>query len=233
MTITIRRSEERGHADHGWLDAYHTFSFADYQDPAFDRFGPLRVLNHDRIQPCQGFSTHGHRDMEIVTYVMSGVLAHKDNMGNGSEIRPGEVQLMSAGTGVLHSEFNASDTEVAELLQMWVFPRQDGQDPRYEQREFEEAERRGRLRLVVSPDGRDGSLTIGQDALLFVGLLDEGESAELELESGRQAWVHVGRGELAVNGTRLTRGDGAAVTGESSLTLTGRDAEFVIWDLRE
>jgi quercetin 2,3-dioxygenase len=233
MSITIRMSADRGHANHGWLDAYHTFSFADFRDPQFDRFGPLRVLNHDTIEPGEGFPTHGHRDMEIVTYVMRGALAHKDDMGNGAEIHPGEIQVMSAGTGVLHSEFNPSSNEQAELLQMWVMPAQAGTKPWWDQRVFPEAERRGRLRLVVSPDAEAGALPIGQDVRLFVGLLDEGESAHLELSPGRQAWIHIGRGEVTINRHRLTKGDGAAIVGETSLTLEGRDADFVIWDLPE
>lgn len=233
MSITIRKSADRGHANHGWLDAYHTFSFADFRDPQFDRFGPLRVLNHDTIEPGGGFSTHGHQDMEIVTYVMRGVLAHKDDMGNGAEIRPGEIQVMSAGTGVRHSEFNPSSTEQVELLQMWLLPAQDGTEPWWEQRVFGAEERRGRLRRVVSPDAADGALRIGQDARLFVGLLDGGESANLQLAPGRQAWIHVGRGEVTIDDQRLAKGDGAAIVGETSLALEGRDADFVIWDLPE
>ncbi len=229
--IRIRRSKDRGHANHGWLDTYHTFSFADYRDADFMGFSELRVLNQDRVQARKGFQTHGHRDMEIVTYVLEGVLEHKDSMGNGSQMRPGEVQLMSAGTGVTHSEFSASDDEL-HFLQMWILPARTGTTPRYEQQEFPEAERRGRLRLVVSPDGHDGSLTIGQDVRLFAGLLDGAEAFSHELPNQRSAWLHVARGELTVNGYRLSAGDGAAIRDESILNFErGSAAEFVLWDL--
>jgi redox-sensitive bicupin YhaK (pirin superfamily) len=185
--ITIRRSEERGHADHGWLDTCHTFSFAGYHDPEHMGFGLLRVLNQDRVEPAMGFGTHGHRDMEIVTYMLEGVLEHKDSMGNGSQMRPGEVQLMSAGRGVTHSEFNASKTEGLHLLQMWVHPRETGTEPRYEQKEFPEEVRRGKLLLVVSPDGADGSLTIGQDARLYAGA-SWSPATRCATRSGRIAW---------------------------------------------
>lgn len=230
--ITVRRSAERGHADHGWLDAYHTFSFAGYHDPEFVHFGPLRVINQDRVAPGRGFGTHGHENMEIVTYMLEGALEHRDSMGNGSQMRPGEVQLMSAGSGVTHSEFNASSDEPLHLLQMWVFPRHDGTPPRYEQRAFAESERRGRLRLVVSPDGAQGSLTIDQDARLFAGLFDAGEAAEHALPNGRTAWIHVARGRVRVNDVELGPGDGAAIEDEASLLVTGLDdAELVLWDL--
>lgn len=230
--ITIRRSEERGHADHGWLDSRHTFSFADYRDPDFMGFSVLRVVNQDRVQPGRGFGTHGHQDMEIVSYVLDGVLAHKDNMGNGAEMRPGEVQLMSAGTGVTHSEFNASATEALHFLQMWILPKERGTKPRYEQREFSAAERRGRLRLVVSPDGQDGSVTIGQDARLYAGLFDGGAPVHLTLPERRAAWVHVARGEVTINGKALQAGDGAAVRDERELAFAdGQGAEVVVWDL--
>lgn len=230
--ITLRRSEERGHADHGWLDAYHTFSFAGYHDPDFMHFGPLRVLNQDRVQPGQGFGTHPHENMEIVSYVLAGVMEHKDSMGNGSQMRPGDVQLMSAGTGVMHSEFNASRDEELRLLQMWVFPEKNGTQPRYEQKTFSTEERQGRLRLVVSPDGSDGSLTIGQDVRLFAGLIDGGEATEHELPADRSAWLHVARGRIELNGELLGPGDGAAIRDETRLTLKGvEDAELVLWEL--
>lgn len=230
--ITIRRSAERGHADHGWLDSYHTFSFASYFDADFMGFGDLRVVNQDRVAPGKGFGTHGHQDMEIVSYVLDGVLEHRDSMGNGAQMRPGEVQLMSAGTGVTHSEFNGSDSDGLHFLQMWVMPAEQGTEPRYEQKLFDEAERRGRLRLVVSPDGADGSLTIGQDARLYVGLLDGDETARHALADGRAAWLHVARGSLTLNGEALGPGDGAAISGVSELEFTaGDDAEFVLWEL--
>lgn len=230
--ITIRRSGERGHADHGWLDTFHTFSFGHYHDPEFMGFGPLRVINQDRVAPGKGFGTHGHRDMEIVSYVLDGVLEHEDSMGNGSQMRPGEVQLMSAGSGVTHSEFNGSQEDRLHFLQMWVEPRTRGTPPRYEQKAFSEAERRGHLRLVVSPDGADGSLTIDQDARLWVGLIGAGESVAHELPAGRRAWLHVARGCLELGADRLDAGDGAAIEGRSTLALHGREeSELVLWDL--
>jgi len=230
--ITPRRSEERGHADHGWLDTYHTFSFADYHDPDWTHFGVLRVLNQDRVEPGMGFGRHGHRDMEIVSVVLEGALKHVDSLGNGSVMRPGEVQLMSAGKGVQHSEFNESRSEPLHFLQMWVFPREDGTEPRYEQREFTEAERAGRMRLVVSPDGADGSLTIGQDVRMFLGTLGEGQRVRHELPAGRDAWLHVARGRLRLNGTELGPGDGAAIRDEPALDLEGVEpGEVVLWDL--
>ncbi len=229
--ITIRKSDERGHADHGWLDTWHTFSFASYFDPAHMGFGPLRVINQDFVKPGRGFPTHAHNDMEIVTVVLEGELAHRDSMGTGSTIRPGEVQLMSAASGVTHSEFNASEREVLHLLQMWVIPARRGGRPRYEQREFPLAGRRGALQLVVSPDGRDGSLTIGQDASLLVGLLDGEESVSYPL-AGRGAWLHLARGHATINGRELGPGDGAAVREEGEIVLArGRGAELVLWDL--
>jgi len=232
--IRLRRSEDRGHVDHGWLRTYHTFSFASYQDPEFTRFGPLRVINQDFVAPGRGFATHGHENMEIVTYVYDGVLEHEDSMGNGSRIRPGEVQLMSAGTGVTHSEFNGSRTEPVSLLQMWILPRDAGTEPRYEQRAFPVEERRGRLRLVVSPDGEDGALTIGQDARLFVGSLGSGDRTEHVLPSGRKAWIHVAEGRVRLNDSELAPGDGAAIEQESALVLECiDDAEVVLWDLPE
>ena len=229
--ITLRRSDERGHANHGWLDARHTFSFAGYIDPRHMGFSELRVLNQDRVLPAQGFGTHGHENMEIVTYVLDGVLEHKDSMGNGSQMRHGEVQLMSAGSGVTHSEFNASQTDELHLLQMWVLPRELGTVPRYEQKEFPQEDLRGKARLVVSPDGRDGSLTIGQDVSLYAGLLHGDETARLST-AGRAAWLHVARGSLKLNGLELGPGDGAAIRDEEELVFSdGEQAEFVLWDL--
>jgi redox-sensitive bicupin YhaK (pirin superfamily) len=230
--ITIRKSEERGHANHGWLDAYHTFSFASYHDPDFLHFGPLRVLNQDRVDAGQGFPTHAHDNMEIVTYVLEGALEHKDSMGNGSQMRPGDVQYMAAGTGVTHSEYNPSSDEGLHLLQMWVVPKEQGTTPRYEQKAFPPEELRGNLRLVVSPDGAEGSLTIGQDACLYAGKFTEGEHAELALASGRIAWLHVARGTVSLNGKELGPGDGAAIRDEARLSIDGADdAELVLWDL--
>ena len=232
--ITVRPSEERGHADLGWLETYHTFSFGNYQDPNFLNWSHLRVLNQDRVAPSQGFGTHGHEDMEIVSYVLSGVLEHKDSMGNGSQMRHGEVQLMSAGSGVTHSEFNASESDALHFLQMWVMPAEHGTRPRYEQKLFSENERRGKLRLVVSPEGVDGSLTIGQDARLYIGLLYGADSVAHRLSAGRTAWLHVATGTLNANGTRLGPGDGAAIGQVECLVLDDADnAEFVLWDLPE
>jgi redox-sensitive bicupin YhaK (pirin superfamily) len=230
--IRIRRSSERGHANHGWLDTYHTFSFADYHDPDFMGFRDLRVLNQDRVAAGEGFPRHGHRDMEIVSYVLDGALEHKDSMGNGSQMHPGEVQLMSAGTGVMHSEYNASRKDPLHFLQMWILPAREGTKPRYEQKLFAEGERRGRLRLVVAPDGADGALTIGQDVRLFAGLLDGAERIQHALPDGRDAWLHVARGRLVLNGNALDPGDGAAIVDERTLTLErGEGAELVLWEL--
>jgi hypothetical protein len=230
--ITLRRSEDRGHAEHGWLVTHHTFSFADYVDRRFMGFGPLRVINQDVIAPGKGFGTHAHADMEIVTYVLSGVLVHRDSMGNGSEIRPGEVQFMSAGSGVTHSEFNGSGTEPVELLQMWILPDRRGMSPRYDQREFPQEERRGRLALAISPDAHDGSLRIGQDAELLLGSFAAGDRASLDLRPGRMAWLHLAQGELRVGDQQLRSGDGAAITDTNSLALEATAAaEFVVWDL--
>src|SRR5919206_3542495 len=212
--ITIRRAGERGHADHGWLDTWHTFSFADYYDPAHMGFRALRVINEDRVQPGQGFGTHGHREMEIVTYVLEGELGHRDSIGHGSTIRPGEVQRMTAGTGVLHSEMNASRDQPVHFLQIWILPDRAGHAPSYEQKAFPEGERRGKLRLVAAPDGSDGSVRIHQDARLYLGLLGPGERASHPLAPGRAAWVQVARGEATVNGQALRAGDGAAIEGE-------------------
>jgi len=230
--ITLRAAAERGHANHGWLDSHHSFSFADYYDPAYMGYGPLRVINEDRVQPGMGFGTHGHRDMEIVSYVLDGELAHKDNMGNGSVITPGDVQRMSAGRGVQHSEYNPSQTGPVHFLQIWILPRQTGIDPGYEQTRFEPAEKRGRLRLIASPDGRDGSVTIHQDATVYAALLDGAESARHELAKGRRAYVHVARGSVRVNGTLLAAGDAAKIDGEHSIMLDGGEAaEVLLFDL--
>jgi redox-sensitive bicupin YhaK (pirin superfamily) len=230
--IQVRRSEDRGHFDHGWLDTFHTFSFADYADPRFMGFSKLRVINQDRVQPGRGFGTHGHRNMEIISYVLDGVLEHRDSMGNGSRILPGEVQFMSAGSGVTHSEFNGSDSQVAEFLQMWILPERQGTPPRYEQRAFPETEREGKLRLMVSPDGRDGSVTIGQDARIYGSLLRPGQSVDHSLEAGHSAWIHVARGRLTLNGQSLGPGDGAGIQDETSLVISGQEpAEFVLFDL--
>lgn len=232
--IAVRRSQERGHAHHGWLETRHTFSFADYYDERFMGFGDLRVINEDRVQPGQGFATHGHRDMEIVSYVLEGELAHRDSMGNGSTIRPGEVQRMTAGTGVRHSEMNPSRDHPVHFLQIWILPNEVGLRPGYEQRAFPEAERRGRLRMVASPDGRDGSVTIHQDATLSTALLTDGERVRHELRTGRAAWVQVARGEVTVNGHALRAGDGASLVDEAAIEITGRgpgDAEVLVFDL--
>jgi len=233
FTMIVRRpSEERGRANHGWLDSRHTFSFADYHDPAHMGFRALRVINEDRVQPAQGFGTHGHRDMEIISYVLEGELAHKDSMGTGSVIKPGDVQRMSAGTGVLHSEMNPSPTQPAHFFQIWLLPAKRGIKPDYEQKRFEDAEKRGRLRLVASPDGRDGSISVNQDADLYSGLFKTGESAHLDLRPGRHAWVQVASGDVTLNGECLSAGDGAAVSDEAALDLTARsDAEVLVFDL--
>ena len=231
--ITIRRSEERGHFDHGWLDTRHTFSFADYWDPEHVNFRALRVVNEDRVAPSAGFGTHGHNDMEIVSYVLSGALAHKDSMGNGSTIVPGDVQYMSAGTGVRHSEFNASETEPVHFLQIWIVPDRRGYAPRYGQKRFAESEKRGRLRLVASGSGDDGSIAIRQDARLYASILRDGESVPLEISKGRHLWVQVLRGEADVNGQRLSAGDGLAASDETTFTLRGAaaDTELLVFDL--
>ena len=230
--ITIRRSEARGHANHGWLDSYHSFSFADYYDPDHMHFGPLRVINEDRIAGGQGFGTHGHRDMEIVTYVLDGALAHRDSMGNGSTISHGDVQRMSAGTGVKHSEFNASQHEQVHLLQIWILPQRAGDQPGYEEKRFDDADKRGRLRIVASPDGRDGSVTIHSDASIYAALIDGAEQAAFPLPARRRVYVHVARGALTVNGEALAAGDAAMIVDAGTVTLgQGRDAEVLLFDL--
>ncbi len=230
--ITIRPAAERGHANHGWLDTFHTFSFANYYDPDHMGFGPLRVINDDRIAAGRGFGTHGHRDMEIITYVLDGAVAHKDSMGTGSTIRPGDVQRMSAGRGVLHSEFNPQPDAPTHLLQIWIEPDVAGIAPEYEQKSFDVADKRGKLRQVASPDGADDSLRIHQDARLYVGLFDGAEAADLALAAGRRAWVHVARGSATVNGRALKAGDGLALEGEAAVQLRDGDAaEVLVFDL--
>jgi redox-sensitive bicupin YhaK (pirin superfamily) len=230
--LTIRNRNERGHAQHGWLDSHHTFSFADYYDPKHMGFRNLRVINEDRVAPAQGFGTHGHRDMEIISYVLEGGLKHQDNIGNGSIIRPGDVQRMSAGTGVLHSEHNASASDGVHFLQIWLLPARPGIQPGYEQKTFAEADKRGRLRVVAAPDGKDGALTLHSDASVYSGLFDAGESAELDVAPGRHAWVQVARGKVRVNGTELTAGDGAALSDERKLRIEGvQEGEVLVFDL--
>jgi len=230
--IRIRKSIDRGHADHGWLDAYHTFSFAGFVDPDWMGYSALRVLNQDRIQPAAGFPPHPHDNMEIVTVVLDGVLEHKDSMGNGSQILPGEVQYMAAGTGVRHSEYNASDDQWLELLQMWVLPAEQGTTPRYGQERFLDPAGGTQFVLAASSDGRDGSLTIGQDALLYVGKLEQDGAVRHAPEPGRNLWLHVARGHVIVNGIDIAAGDGAAIQDESELVLRGgADSDFVLWEL--
>jgi len=230
--LAIRRSHERGHANHGWLDTHYTFSFSDYYDPEHVHFRTLRVINDDRVAGGGGFPMHPHRDMEIVTYVLEGGLEHRDSMGNGSVIRPGDVQRMSAGTGVTHSEFNASKTEPVHLLQIWMFPERKGIKPSYEQKAFSEADKRSRLRLVASPDGRDGSVTIHQDNEMYATVLRKGETVRHELKPERHAWVQVARGSVKLNGQELAEGDGAAISEEKAIELAGvKDAELLLFDL--
>jgi redox-sensitive bicupin YhaK (pirin superfamily) len=230
--IQIHRSGERGHANHGWLDSRFSFSFADYYDPEHVQFRTLRVMNDDHIAGGGGFPTHPHRDMEIVTYVLEGALSHRDSMGNGSVIRPGDVQYMSAGTGVAHSEFNASDKQPVHMYQIWMLPDQKNYAPAYDQRHFSDQEKRGKLRLVVSADGRDGSVKIRQDNELYATVLARGESVQHEMRRNRHAYVQVARGSVKLNGRELETGDGAAVSGEKSLQLTGVvDAEVLLFDL--
>ncbi|MEI7444334.1 MAG: pirin family protein [Burkholderiales bacterium] len=230
--IELRPATERGHAQHGWLDSWHSFSFADYYDPAHMGFGALRVINEDRVAAGTGFGTHGHRDMEIVSYVLDGALAHKDSMGNGSVIRPGDVQRMSAGTGVLHSEFNHQKDAPTHFLQIWIEPDRRGIEPGYEEKRFDEADKRGRLRLVASPDGAEGSVTIHQQARLYAGLFDGDERARLTLDPGRRAYVHVARGSVTVNGRALSHGDALKLVGEPAVEIAGGEgAEVLVFDL--
>ncbi len=230
--LTIRKSEDRGYADHGWLKSYHSFSFADYYDPAHMGWGNLRVINDDLIAAGGGFGKHGHRDMEIVTYVTTGALAHQDSMGNGTTIPPGDVQRMSAGRGVMHSEFNHAPDAATHLFQIWIEPREKGITPGYEQKSFAEADKRGRLRLIASPDGTDGSVTIHADASIYAGLFDADETATLPLNPARKAYLHVAQGTVAVNGQNLQKGDAALIANESCLTLSNaQDAEVLFFDL--
>jgi quercetin 2,3-dioxygenase len=229
----IRRTKDRGIANFGWLDSRHTFSFGEYHDPAHMGFGPLRVINEDRVSPGQGFGTHAHRDMEIISYVLEGALEHKDSIGTGSVIRPGDVQIMSAGTGIRHSEFNHSKTEPVHFLQIWVVPDREGIAPRYEQKTFPDADKRGRLRLVGSPDGSDDSVVIHQDVELLAAILNTDEQVTRALRTGRNAWLQVVRGGVETNGQQLDAGDGVAVTGEAALTVTAKSdgAEILVFDL--
>ncbi|HEX5686002.1 MAG TPA: pirin family protein [Ideonella sp.] len=231
--ITVRKAEDRGVADHGWLKSFHTFSFADYYDPAHMGVGNLRVINDDRIAPGTGFGTHAHRDMEIVSYVLEGELAHKDSLGTGAAIRPGEVQRMTAGTGVRHSEFNHAEGRSTHFLQIWLLPAQAGLAPGYEQKAFSQADKRGRLCLVAAPDGRDGAVTLNADATIRAGLFDGDEAAELALDPKRLAYVHVAQGEITLNGAHpLAAGDGVLLDGETRLTLSqGRGADVLVFDL--
>ncbi len=230
--LQVRKSQERGYADHGWLRSFHSFSFAGYHDPAHMGFGNLRVINEDRVAAGAGFGTHGHKDMEIISYVLSGELAHKDSMGNVETIPPGDVQRMSAGRGVMHSEFNHKADQTTHFLQIWIEPNVRGIAPGYEQKNFSEADKRGRLRLVASPDGADGSVLVHADARIYAGLFDSGEEATLSLDTARKSYVQLVRGELEVNGTRLAAGDAAMIEGESQLALgAATNAEVLVFDL--
>lgn len=230
--IQIRPSRERGHAEHGWLDSHHSFSFADYYDPEHMGFRSLRVINEDRVAPGRGFGKHSHRDMEIISYVLEGALKHDDSLGTGSVIRPNDVQRMSAGTGVTHSEFNASASEPVHFLQIWLIPSQRGIAPSYEQKTFSREDKRGRLRVVASPDARDGSVTIHTDAIVYAGVFEAGERAQLELQPGRHAWIQVARGTVKLNDHELAAGDGAAISQENPLRIEGIDSgEVLVFDL--
>ena len=230
--LAIRPANERGLANLGWLNSRHTFSFGHYYDPQFMGFGPLRVINEDRVKPGQGFGTHGHSDMEIISYVLDGALEHKDSLGTGSIIRPGDVQRMSAGTGVRHSEYNASNTDPVHFLQIWILPEEDGAEPGYEQKTFSSEEKQGRLRLVGSRDGRDGSVTIHQDVDLYASLLGADDAVSHGLGEGRNGWVQVARGSVRLNGNELSAGDGVALKGEQAVTIEGiDDAEILLFDM--
>ncbi len=230
--IELRKSADRGHANRGWLDSYHSFSFADYHDPRHMGYASLRVINEDVVQPGKGFGTHGHRDMEIITYILEGALEHKDSMGNGSIIRPGDVQRMSAGTGVRHSEFNPSPDVLVHLLQIWIEPGVAGIAPGYEEKHFDAASKRGRLRLIASSDGREGSVLIHQDAAVFAALIDAGERVSHPLAVGRRAYVHVALGSVMVNGQALAAGDALKISGESAVVIDqGNAAEILLFDL--
>jgi redox-sensitive bicupin YhaK (pirin superfamily) len=230
--VEIRRSDERGLADHGWLRSFHSFSFADYHDPRHMGFGPLRVINEDRVQPGMGFGAHSHRDMEIISYVLEGGLAHRDSMGNGSVLKPGDVQRMSAGTGVTHSEYNASDREPVHFLQIWIEPNVRGVKPGYEEARFDAASKRGTLRLVASPDGREGSVTIHQDARVYAALVDGGEAVEFARQPGRRTYVHLVQGSAEVDGERLEAGDAVKMSDAGTLRIEhGNAAEVLLFDL--
>lgn len=230
--ITVRRANERGHAAHGWLDSYHTFSFASYQDPQFMGFRSLRVINEDRVIPGAGFGTHGHKDMEIITYVLEGAVEHKDSIGNGSIIQPGEVQKMSAGTGILHSEYNPSDTEAVHLLQIWIIPDKTGIKPSYEQQKFHLEANAGKLQLIAAPEGKNGAVTLQQDVNLYAGMLQEGDRISYTLPENRHAWLQVARGKVSLNGTSLDAGDGVAISDESEINLIAENnAEVLLFDL--
>jgi quercetin 2,3-dioxygenase len=229
--IHIRKSDERGHFDHGWLNTYHTFSFADYYDPEFNGFRSLRVINEDRVAADRGFGTHGHRDMEIVSYVLEGALAHQDNIGQGGVIKPGDVQRMSAGTGVLHSEMNGSKEEPVHFLQIWILPERNGIKPSYEDKHFDEDSRRGVLRLIVARGSQDGAVHINQDVRIYSAVLDDGASVTHEFDANRHGWVQVARGEIVLNGQKLVAGDGAAISDEPSITIAGKGAEVLLFDL--
>ena len=230
--ITLRRSADRGYADHGWLKSFHTFSFADFHDPAQMGFGNLRVINEDRIAPGTGFGSHGHRDMEIISYVLDGALAHQDSLGQATAIRPGEVQRMTAGSGVRHSEFNHAPDATTHFLQIWLLPSAANLAPGYEQKAFSDADKRGQLRLVAAPDGRDGAVTLHADASIRAGLFDGNESAALALDPARRTWVHLARGTLTINGQALQAGDAMGLVGETQLRLgQGQGAEVLVFDL--
>jgi redox-sensitive bicupin YhaK (pirin superfamily) len=232
--ITLRKSEERGHADHGWLNTYHTFSFSDYYDPRFVGFRHLRVINEDRVAAGEGFPTHPHRDMEIISYVLDGALAHNDSMGNGSVIRPGDVQRMSAGKGIRHSEYNGSKDEAVHFLQIWIIPGERGIEPSYEQKNFTPEDKLGKLRLVASPDGKDNSVTIHQDVKLYASLLEKGQEVELQLGPDRYGWLQVASGSASLNGETLAQGDGAAVQAGALVKITGlgeEPSEVLFFDL--
>ena len=231
--MEIRRSAQRGVANLGWLSSRHTFSFGHYFDPQQQGFSDLLVINDDRVQPAMGFDTHGHRDMEIFSYVLEGALAHKDSMGTGAEIRPGDVQMMSAGTGIRHSEFNASDSALVHFLQIWIVPNRKGVAPRYQQQYFSDNDKRGRLRMIISPEGEDGSLSVYQDTRVYAGLFDGDERAVLTLAENRYAYVHLARGQLTVNGERLQEGDGARLRDLTEIAVeAGQQAEVLVFDLR-
>ena len=230
--IELRKSDQRGYADHGWLKSYHSFSFAEYYEPKHMSFGPLRVINEDRVAAGMGFGKHAHRDMEIISYVLDGTLAHEDSMGNGSAIKPGDVQRMSAGTGVTHSEFNHSKDGATHFLQIWITPNVTGIEPSYEEKHFNDASKRGKLRLIGSPDGRDGSVVIHQDARLYAGLFDGAEQAALSMENDRLCYVHVAQGSVSVNGQSLAAGDAAKLTGVRRVEIEkGENAEVLVFDL--